>query len=218
MAINQIQLENVIPEVFVSGIAPRQQSEVWSRGLTFEKGKRYLVSAASGAGKTSLCAYLCGIRSDYQGEILFDGKDIRTLSQAEWSVVRQSSIAWLPQDTRLFPTLTAVENVMLKASLTKYRNEIEVRRMLAELGLQPFADRPAKLLSAGQQQRVAAVRSLCQPFSFLLLDEPVSHLDETANRALSEIIDIEASRQGAGIITTSVGNDLLLETDSILYL
>ena len=218
MAINQIQLENVIPEVFVSGIAPRQPSEVWSRGLTFEKGKRYLVSAASGAGKTSLCAYLCGIRSDYQGEILFDGKDIRTLSQAEWSVVRQSSIAWLPQDTRLFPTLTAVENVMLKASLTKYRNEIEVRRMLAELRLQPFADRPAKLLSAGQQQRVAAVRSLCQPFSFLLLDEPVSHLDETANRALSEMIDIEASRQGAGIITTSVGNDLLLETDSILYL
>lgn len=218
MTINQIQLENVIPEVFVSGIAPRQPSEVWSRGLTFEKGKRYLVSAASGAGKTSLCAYLCGIRSDYQGEILFDGKDIRMLSQAEWSVVRQSSIAWLPQDTRLFPTLTAVENVMLKASLTKYRNEIEVRRMLAELGLQPFADRPAKLLSAGQQQRVAAVRSLCQPFSFLLLDEPVSHLDETANRALSAMIDIEASRQGAGIITTSVGNDLLLETDSILYL
>ncbi len=218
MEIDRIQLENVLPEVFAAGIAPRRESEIWMLDLSFEKGRRYLVSASSGAGKTSLCAYICGIRSDYRGRIMFDGRDIRTLSQAGWNDIRQSAIAWLPQDARLFPTLTAVENVMLKASLTKYRNEKEARRMLAELGLEPFADRQARLLSAGQQQRVAAVRAICQPFSFLLLDEPVSHLDEAANRALSEMIDAEVSRQGAGIITTSVGNDLLLETDSVLCL
>lgn len=137
MEIDRIQLENVLPEVFAARIAPRRESEIWMLDLSFEKGRRYLVSASSGAGKTSLCAYICGIRSDYRGRIMFDGRDIRTISQADWNDIRQSAIAWLPQDARLFPTLTAVENVMLKASLTKYRNEKEARWMLAELGLDP---------------------------------------------------------------------------------
>ena len=63
----------------------------------------------------------------------------------------------------------------------------------------------------GQQQRVGIIRALCQPFDFILLDEPVSHLDSRNNLIAARIIAEEADRQGAGIISTSVGNPLLLE-------
>ncbi len=73
-------------------------------------------------------------------------------------------------------------------------------------------------MSYGQQQRVALMRALCQPFDFLLLDEPVSHLDEENGRLMCEIILQEASRRGAGIISTSIGRHLDMEYDKVLRL
>ena len=66
-------------------------------------------------------------------------------------------------------------------------------------------------MSIGQQQRVAIIRSIRQPFDFILLDEPVSHLDPDNNRIAAGIIAEEAERQGAAVISTSVGNPLLLD-------
>ena len=66
-------------------------------------------------------------------------------------------------------------------------------------------------MSIGQQQRVGIIRALCQPFDFIMLDEPVSHLDEENNLKAARMIASEARRQHAGIITTSVGNPLLLD-------
>ena len=68
------------------------------------------------------------------------------------------------------------------------------------------------------QQRVALIRCLCQPFSFLLLDEPVSHLDEQNNQIAASIIMEQARLQGASIIATSVGNNIKISTDSTLRL
>ena len=79
-------------------------------------------------------------------------------------------------------------------------------------------DYKASKLSVGQQQRVALIRSLCQPFDFLLLDEPVSHLDEANNRLAASIILSEARRREAAVIATSVGNPLLIEADIRLRL
>ena len=73
-------------------------------------------------------------------------------------------------------------------------------------------------MSLGQRQRVAAVRAVCQPFDFLLLDEPVSHLDETNNRILASLLQEEADERGAGIISTSVGNPLLLDNAEVMRL
>ena len=81
---------------------------------------------------------------------------------------------------------------------------------MERLGISFRRDFPAGKMSIGQQQRVAIIRSLCQPFDFILLDEPVSHLDEDNNRIAAMLISEEAERNGAGIISTSVGNPLLL--------
>lgn len=211
-----ITLNNTLPRVFAghNGI----QSEVWLQNITLERGKRYLISAESGTGKSSMCSYIYGYRQDYSGIIAFDGKDIHSLSVDKWCDIRQHHIAYLPQDMRLFGELTALENVELKNRLTGYKSNEEIRRLFEIMGIADKQDSLASKLSIGQQQRVAIIRTLCQPCDFILLDEPVSHLDEDNNRIVAELIAQEAAHQGAGVIATSVGNHLKMDVDQIFRL
>ena len=209
LILEQITLNNTLPRVFAGqkGIT----SDVWHRDLTLERGKRYLISAESGTGKSSLCSYIYGYRQDFSGTIAFDGKDIRQLTVAEWCDIRQRHIAYLPQDLRLFGELTAMENVELKNRLTGYKGRDEIVRMFETMGISDKMDSPVSKLSIGQQQRVAIIRALCQPCDFIMLDEPVSHLDDENNRIVADLITSEASRQGAGVIATSVGYHLKMD-------
>ena len=170
-----------------------------------------MVEAESGTGKSSLCAYIYGNRRDYHGKILFNGRDISTFSIKDWCALRRNHLAYLPQEMRLFPELTALENILIKNRLTDCKTEAEIRRMLDELEIGHKADVSGSKLSVGQQQRVAIIRALCQPFDFILLDEPVSHLDTRNNTTVANLILSEAKRNSAAIITTSVGNPLLLK-------
>ena len=211
-----IQLNNTLPRVFAGhdGI----HSDVWLQDITLERGKHYLVSAESGTGKSSMCSYIYGYRQDYSGVIAFDGQDIGSLTVAQWCEIRKCHIAYLPQDMRLFGELTAMENVELKNRLTGFKSEQEIKRMFEILGIPDKQDSLAAKLSIGQQQRVAIIRTLCQPCDFILLDEPVSHLDDENNRTVARLITDEAKRQGAGIIATSVGNHLKMDVDKVFNL
>jgi len=212
----QIALNNTLPRVFAGhdGI----HSDVWLQNITLERGKRYLVSAESGTGKSSMCSYIYGYRQDYTGTITFDGQDILQLSIAQWCDVRQRHIAYLAQDMRLFGELTAMENVELKNRLTDFKSRDEILRLFEAMGIPDKVDSLASKLSIGQQQRVAIIRTLCQPCDFILLDEPVSHLDDENNRIVADLVTQEAARQGAGIIATSVGNHLKMEVDKTFKL
>lgn len=189
------------------------RSEIWQQEVTLERGKRYLISAESGTGKSSMCSYIYGYRQDYSGVIAFDGQDIRSLSVAQWCEIRQRHIAYLPQEMRLFAELTAMENVQLKNDLTGFKSRDEIVRLFQALGIEDKQDSLVAKLSIGQQQRVAIIRSLCQPCDFIMLDEPVSHLDDENNRVAADLITQEATRQGAGVIATSVGNHLKMQVD-----
>ena len=193
-------------------------SDVWQQDIALERGKRYLVSAESGTGKSSMCSYIYGYRQDYSGTIAYDGQDIRQLTVAQWCDVRQRHIAYLPQDMRLFGELTAMENIELKNRLTGFKSREQISHLFEELGIADKEDSLVSKLSIGQQQRVAIIRTLCQPCDFILLDEPVSHLDEENNRTVARLISEEARRQGAGVIATSVGNHLQMDVDVIFRL
>ena len=119
---------------------------------------------------------------------------------------------------RLFPELTAMDNILIKNRLTDFRTEAEIRRMLERLEIGHKADSPAGLLSVGQQQRVAIIRALCQPYDFLLVDEPVSHLDARNNAAVAAMITEETAARDAAVIATSVGNKLSLAEYKLLKL
>ncbi len=207
--IKEIRFEGMLPEVFQNERIP--ESDVWKTGLVLERGEHYLIEAASGGGKSSMCSYIFGSRDDYKGKLLFDSRDVREFTISDWQEIRRRNIAYLPQELDLFPELTAWENIQLKNKLTSHLSDAEIENCLEELGIASRRDYPAGRMSIGQQQRVAIIRSICQPFDFIMLDEPVSHLDEDNNRIAAAIIGREAERQGAAIVSTSVGNPLLLD-------
>lgn len=218
--ISTILLNNALPQVFAQSKNDEviKQSQVWCEKVELSCPDYSLIEAESGTGKSSLCSFLYGKRSDYSGEILFNGEDIRTFTIERWCELRRCSLAYLPQEMCLFPELTALENVQIKNQLTDYKSEREIIEMFEQLEIQGKIGQPVAQLSIGQQQRVAIIRSLCQPFNFLILDEPVSHLDDRNNDLVSTLIDVEAKKQGAGVIATSVGNKINLPFEKLLNL
>ena len=211
-----IELQQTLPEVFAG--RDSVTSDVWHRQVAFQKGKTYLIEAASGTGKSSLCSYIYGYRKDYQGIISFDGENIRNYTVARWVELRKRSLSMLFQELRLFPELTSWENIQLKNQLTDHCRKSQVKEWFERLGIADKWDQKTGRMSFGQQQRVAFIRALCQPFDFIFLDEPVSHLDEGNGRVMSEILKEEAGRQGAGVIVTSIGRHLGLDYDRVLSL
>lgn len=217
---NNIILQNILPVVFQSAQNEERivQSDVWLKDVSFEKGKLYLLEACSGTGKSSLCSYIYGYRRDYLGKILYDDKDISKLSTRELVDTRKKSLSILWQELRLFPELTAMENVIIKNKLTGYQSIRQIDEWFERLGIADRKDYLIGRMSFGQQQRVAMIRSLCQPFDFLFADEPVSHLDDENSHIMGDIMMSEARKQGAGVIVTSIGKHMLLDYDKILKL
>ena len=210
---DHIHLQHTLPQVFAA--RDTVISQVWHQDIVFDKGKRYLIEASSGTGKSSLCSYIYGYRRDYQGIISFDGRNIRSFSVGEWTDVRKHSLSILFQELRIFPELTALENVLLKNRLTNHKKKKEILALFEATGI---PDERAGKLSFGQQQRVAFIRSHCQPFDFIFLDEPISHLDNDNSAIMSRLLMEEAGKQGAGIIVTSIGKHLELEYDETFRL
>ena len=206
---NRITLQNTLPEVFAG--KDYIDSDVWHKDVVLERGNFYLIEAASGTGKSSLCSYVYGYRNDYQGIICFDDNNIRHLDVKNWVEIRKRSLSMLFQDLRLFPELTAMENVQLKNSLTGFKKKKDIKDLFYELGIGDKMNVPVGKMSFGQQQRVALIRALCQPFDFLLMDEPISHLDEVNAKNMARVITEEAMRQGAGVVVTSIGKHLQLD-------
>lgn len=213
---DHIHLQHTLPQVFAG--RDTVISQVWHQDIVFDKGKRYLKEASSGTGKSSLCSYIYGYRRDYQGIISFDGRNIRSFSVGEWADVRKHSLSILFQELRIFPELTALENVLLKNRLTNHKKKKEILALFEATGIPDKTDERAGKLSFGQQQRVAFIRSLCQPFDFIFLDEPISHLDNDNSAIMRRLLMEEAGKQGAGIIVTSIGKHLELEYDETFRL
>lgn len=213
---NSITLSNVVPEIFAS--RENLRSDLWQAEITFERGHSYLIEAASGTGKSSLCSYLYGQRGDYRGTILFDKEDIARFSTNRWSAIRQISLSILFQDLRLFGELTAIENVEIKNRLTRHQSTATIERWFEQLGIADKLHSRIDRMSYGQQQRVALIRALCQPIDFLLLDEPISHLDDNNSDIMRDIILEETKQQGAAIIATSIGKHMNIDYDKQLSL
>lgn len=205
----RILFRNVIPSVFANrnGI----DSELWGKELELRRGNLYLVEAASGKGKSTFCSYIAGYRSDFTGSILFDDNNTMGLKVADWIGIRRKSISLLFQELRLFPELTAFENVEIKNKLTGFKQEKTIREWFERLGIADKMNAKIGLMSFGQQQRVALMRALVQPFDFLLADEPISHLDDQNSKIMGEMMMEEARNQGAAVIVTSIGKHIELD-------
>lgn len=209
-----IRLKNVVPLTLKDRISAT--SQIWNKELSFEQDTFYVIKAVSGSGKSTFINSLYGIRKDYEGSIFYDQDSISELNNDALSDFRKNHISIVFQDLRLFGQLTGLENILIKSKEKILSpKQIEWTEILK---IDKLLDRPCDTLSYGERQRVAIVRALSQPFAFLLLDEPFSHLDIENGQNAYQIICKEAKEQNASIILTSLGNENYLEADKTLVL
>ncbi len=194
----QITLQNILPVFFknknVTG------SQVWNKTIVFNKGEHVHIVAPSGSGKTSLIHFLYGLRKDYTGQIVFNNDNIQDFDAEKTAAYRQQHVSIVFQDLRLFTEQTVLQNLEIKRKLSPFHTENKIAEMAKRLGIESKLHKQCSTCSYGEQQRIVIIRALLQPFDFLLLDEPFSHLDE-ANRAKAmELIAEEAEARNAAII------------------
>ncbi len=211
-----IGFNSVVPKVFSQN--GELDSDIWNSVVKFDKGGLYLVEADSGKGKSTFCSYVLGYRHDFSGTVAFDDVSTRKLRTSEWVDIRKRHISYLFQELRLFPELTALENVEIKNKLTGFKSRKQIVDWFDMLGIGDKLNSLVGRMSFGQQQRVAMIRALVQPFDFLLADEPISHLDDNNSKVMGEIMLHEAHAQGAGVIITSIGKHIALNYQKVFKL
>ncbi len=186
----------------------QRSSQVWNNSIIFKQGEWIKIKAPSGTGKTTLVHILYKLRSDYDGSVLWADKDLRNVDEAALAQMRQQHVSIIFQDLRLFSNLTARENIELKRVLQIPVYESgEIDNMAEQLGVAHVLNQRAGLCSYGEQQRLAIIRSLMQPFSWLVMDEPFSHLDQANMRKAATLIAAECTKRKAGFMLTDLDED-----------
>ena len=175
-------------------------SEIWGKNVSFSKGEHVHIVAPSGSGKTSLIHFIYGMRKDYEGAIIYQDKNIRNFSLEDISLFRQKNISIVFQDLRLFTEQTVRENIEIKRQLDPYHPSQKIDEMAKRLGIESKLNKLCKTCSYGEQQRIAIIRSLMQPFDFLLLDEPFSNLDENNRAKAFALIEEECKHRNASMV------------------
>lgn len=212
----QISLQQVVPVFFEAGKA--DGSQLWNQNISFNKGENIHIIAPSGSGKTSFIHFLYGLRKDYSGNILYDNNDIKNFDAEKFSTWRQQYISIIFQDLRLFTEQTVLQNLEIKRLLSPFHKESRIAAMAKRLGIESKLEKLCNTCSYGEQQRIAIIRALQQPFDFLLLDEPFSHLDENNRQIAMQLMEEEAAERNAAIILTDLKKIQYFKAERILYL
>lgn len=195
-------LHDVVPETLRER-APLD-SEIWGRDVEFESGSTYQLLAPSGRGKSTLMHILYGLRSDFDGDVTVHGSSVDDIDREGWARLRQSHLAIVFQNLGLFPHLSGIDNIRVKSELNSGCDASEIEAMCVRVGIEDLLDRFCATMSYGERQRVAIVRALAQPFDWLLLDEPFSHLDAANSDMAADLIRERCAERGAGCLITSL--------------
>lgn len=184
-------------------------SEIWNTDCVFEKGKNYHIKAPSGKGKSTFMACLYGLLKEYSGDVFLDENSLKKLSIDEVCEIREKKVSIVFQDLKLFEYHSALDNIELKRQQTNHYATNDIVKMSQRLGIEHTLNRPIHSLSYGERQRVAIIRALMQPFDYLLLDEPFSHLDNVNTDKVSALILEEVQKRNASIILADLEHDSL---------
>ncbi len=193
-----IILKNIAPHPLIGAFS--SQTEIWNKEVSLNKEAFIHVQAPSGTGKSTLLGILYGTRFDFDGSLSLEGN-------TNWSDLRTNSLSIVFQELELLGDLTALENIQLKNQLTSHLSDAQIHQMAIDLGVEGLMNKRVEQLSRGERQRVAIIRALCMPFSWLLLDEPFSALDEKNTLAAIELIKKECEKKSAGLILANLYDD-----------
>lgn len=212
----EISLNNIVPDFLEK--EKTDNSSVWKKEVAFNKGHKTEIIAPSGSGKTSLIHFLYGLRKDYGGELLYNNKNIKNITPTGLADLRAIQLSIVFQDLRLFKDFSVLQNLEIKRTLAPYHSTSLINEMADKLGIANKLSQKAGTCSYGEQQRIAIIRALQQPFDFIILDEPFSHLDEENSKKAMSLIEEEATKRDAGIILADLQQNSFFNADSTLHL
>ncbi len=159
--------------------------------LSFHEGELVSIVGESGSGKSTLMNVIGGLDSDYSGEIIVGGENIKKLSNRELDEYRKKKIGFVFQSFNLIPHLTILDNVTIALTLSNVKESEKVRKateILTRLGLEKQIKKKPTQLSGGQKQRVAIARALINDPEIILADEPTGALDSATTLQILEIL------------------------------
>lgn len=185
----------------------------------FNEGKVYAIKGKSGSGKTTLLSLLSGLETNYEGNITYNGKDLK---KQDLDKYRSSDIGIIFQSYNLLPHLTAMENIILSMDISnvdvtdKSEKAIE---LMKSVGLKESQkDRRVLKLSGGEQQRVAIARSLSYNPRMILADEPTGNLDKETENEILKIFKNLAKRKNKCVIIVTHSENVCQNVDVIFDL
>jgi putative ABC transport system ATP-binding protein len=171
--------------------------------LSVARGEIVAVMGPSGSGKSTLLHCLAGIFKPDAGEVLFDGRRIDMLGEAEHSKLRRTSFGFVFQFGQLVPELSALDNIALPLLLNKVKRKEAYRTAapwLGRLGLDGLGGRRTGELSGGEAQRVALARALVAHPKVLFADEPTGSLDSLSGEHVMDLLVDLAREEGTAVV------------------
>ena len=180
-------------------------------GFALEPGRLLHVTGANGSGKTTLLRTLCGLTRPAAGEVRWGGEDIRALGDDYRRI-----LAYVGHSHGIQAELTPPENLRAAAGLAGGADESRIEAILERLALLPYHDFPAKILSQGQQRRLALARLALLSRPLWILDEPLSALDARSVALTMEILTEHLAGGGLAVLTSH--QDLTVEIRTLVTL
>ena len=189
---------------------------------TFEAGKTNLVIGRSGAGKSVFVKCMIGLIRPDQGEVLYDGRNLITMTKPELLRLRRE-IGMLFQGSALFDSMTVVENVLFPMEMfssesydKSYHRAME---LLDRVGLVEAANKYPSEISGGMMKRTAIARALALRPKYLFCDEPNSGLDPKTSMVIDQLIyELTQEYHTTTIVNTHDMNSVRAIGDKIVYI
>lgn len=187
--------------------------------LNIPPNRLSVLRGRSGSGKTTLINILGALDRPTSGEVMFLGKDITKLSDAQRDRLRREDMAFVFQSVALISTMTAFENVEFALRLTKlpYKERMErARQSLIQVGLEKRMDHRPGEMSGGEQQRVAIARAISHSPKIIFADEPTAELDSPTAMAVMKLFRELVHQNGLTIVMTT-HDTAMMDVADIVY-
>ena len=187
---------------------------------TFESGKVYTIIGQSGAGKSTLLSLISGLDICKEGEIVYNGNNLRKLDRDEY---RAKSVGVIFQGFNLLLNSTAIYNITLSMNISesdikdKKAKKEAAYELLNKVGIdRETADRKILRLSGGEQQRVGIARALSHNPDVIIADEPTGNLDAETEAAVLDILCRLAHEENKCVIIVTHSENVTAIADEVI--
>ena len=187
---------------------------------TINDGTMIAIVGASGSGKSTLLNIIGLLDFDYEGEVLFDGKDVALMKEKQVNEYIRNNINYLFQNYALIDNENTEYNLLLALEYEKMPLKVKlekVNEVLGEVGLLNYNKKKVYTLSGGEQQRVALARIMLKRGNIILADEPTGNLDEKNTDNVMDILK-KLNKQGKTIIIVTHNEKVAQTCDAVLSL